>query len=218
LMERLLVSNRADPRRRWAEAFPGAAVVGSLGDGDAPAAGSLWLDLAQLEGGARAARVAAAAVLGAPVIAMAAAPTEADAFALLSAGARGYCHSGAAARQLREIALVVEHGGLWMPPDLLQRFVSLAGRRPERSPPLGGAPHCALDELTARELAVARAVARGASNREIAVELQIAERTVKAHLTTIFAKLQVRDRVQLALAMNRYRAPDPLDGGATRPL
>jgi len=45
-------------------------------------------------------------------------------------------------------------------------------------------------------------VAHGASNREIAVALEITERTVKAHLSAIFDKLGVRDRVQLALRMN----------------
>ena len=60
----------------------------------------------------------------------------------------------------------------------------------------------ALASLSARELMVAERVARGASNREIADALGISERTVKAHLSVIFTKLNVRDRVQLALAMN----------------
>jgi two-component system, NarL family, nitrate/nitrite response regulator NarL len=59
-----------------------------------------------------------------------------------------------------------------------------------------------LDDLTSRELMVAEQVAHGASNREIAVALEITERTVKAHLSAIFDKLGVRDRVQLALRMN----------------
>jgi DNA-binding NarL/FixJ family response regulator len=49
---------------------------------------------------------------------------------------------------------------------------------------------------------VAEQIAHGATNREIAVALDISERTVKAHLSAIFDKLGVRDRVQLALAMN----------------
>jgi DNA-binding NarL/FixJ family response regulator len=59
-----------------------------------------------------------------------------------------------------------------------------------------------LNSLTSRETMVAERVAHGASNREIAEVLKISERTVKAHLTTSFEKLGVRDRVQLALRMN----------------
>jgi DNA-binding NarL/FixJ family response regulator len=58
-----------------------------------------------------------------------------------------------------------------------------------------------LDELTKRECQVAKAVADGLSNREIAARLSISERTVKARLTSVFQKLNVRDRVQLALLL-----------------
>ena len=125
-------------------------------------------------------------------------PDETEAFSLLKLGVQGYCHVKAAAEQLREIALVVEHGGLWMPPDLMQRFLALSTRAiPARTPE---AHH--LNDLTSRELMVAGQVAHGASNREIAEALEITERTVKAHLSAIFEKLEVRDRVQLALRMN----------------
>jgi two-component system nitrate/nitrite response regulator NarL len=59
-----------------------------------------------------------------------------------------------------------------------------------------------LNDLTAREQMVAEQIATGATNREISERLEITERTVKAHLSAIFEKLGVRDRVQLALAMN----------------
>ena len=58
-----------------------------------------------------------------------------------------------------------------------------------------------LDDLTKRERQVAQAVADGLSNREIALRLNISERTVKARLTSVFQKLDVRDRVQLALLL-----------------
>ena len=47
------------------------------------------------------------------------------------------------------------------------------------------------------------AVGKGANNKEIAEQLAVSERTVKAHLTSVFEKLHLRDRVQLALAVNR---------------
>jgi len=96
------------------------------------------------------------------------------------------------------VALVVEHGGLWMPPELMQRFVALSMRVVPGEAPV----EPELNELTSRELMVAEQIAHGATNREIAAALDISERTVKAHLSAIFEKLDVRDRVQLALAMN----------------
>lgn len=55
------------------------------------------------------------------------------------------------------------------------------------------------DELTDRELEVLRLVAEGMANKQIARKLGISERTVKAHLTSVFQRLGVSDRVQAAL-------------------
>ncbi len=182
-------------------AFPDARVVSRLAEVGVPdrsATGSLWLDLSTIPAGSRLASVAAACPLGWPVVAMVGVPNEAESFSLLKAGVQGYCHVKAAPEQLREIALVVEHGGLWMPPDLMQRFLMLS----TRVIPTAAPETPQLNDLTSRELMVAEQVARGASNREIAEALEITERTVKAHLSAIFEKLEVRDRVQLALRMN----------------
>ena len=59
-----------------------------------------------------------------------------------------------------------------------------------------------LNGLSEREGQVAKLVAGGASNKEIADRLSIAERTVKAHLTAIFEKTGARDRLQLSLKVN----------------
>lgn len=193
-------------RDRWRQAFPTASVaeeLAAIGAADSVARGVLWLDIGATPPGERSAQVHDAVAVGWPVVAMAATPGEIEAFQLLNEGAVGYCHVEAAPRQLREIALVVEHGGFWMPPELMQRFLALSHRvvpRPRTAEPPGA------DALTSRELMVAEQVARGASNREIARDLSISERTVKAHLSAVFEKLRVRDRVQLALAMNNIPA------------
>jgi len=198
-MERLFITPRREPRVRWRQAFPNARVaddVAGIASGSCGTRGVLWLDTGTTPPAERSVRVAVA--VGWPVVVMAATPGDAEAFQLLKQGAMGYCHVEAAPEQLREIALVVEHGGFWMPPELMQRFLALSSRvAPIPAPAKPG-----VDVLTTRELMVAEQVARGASNREIAATLAIAERTVKAHLSVIFEKLQVRDRVQLALAMN----------------
>jgi two-component system nitrate/nitrite response regulator NarL len=200
-MARIFVSSSGQLRDRWCAAFPDARLVSSVAevqDQDRPLGGSLWLDLSAVPADLRLDIAAAASSRGWPVVAMVGVPQDAEAFSVLQAGVHGYCHVKAAPEQLREIALVVEHGGLWMPPNLLQRFLALS----TRVVPGTTADTHELNDLTSRELMVAEQVAQGASNREIAETLEITERTVKAHLSAIFEKLGVRDRVQLALRMN----------------
>lgn len=200
-MPRLFVSAPGQLRERWGLAFSDVQVVSQLGEVaimERSMTGSLWLDLSTIPTELRQASVVAACAPGWPVVAMVGVPKEEEAFSLLKAGVQGYCHVEAAFEQLREIALVVEHGGLWMPPDLMLRLLAVSTRViPSVAPEV---PQ--LNDLTSRELMVAEQVAHGASNREIAEALEITERTVKAHLSAIFDKLGVRDRVQLALRMN----------------
>jgi DNA-binding NarL/FixJ family response regulator len=200
-MEHLFITPAGKLRERWKQAFPrarAAVQVSDIGEATSGPRGIVWLDIAALAPAERSAEVQAAATFGWPVVVMAATPGESEAFQLLNKGAVGYCHLKAAPEQLREVALVVEHGGFWMPPELMQRFLALSTRVVPTEAPV----EPELNELTSRELMVAEQVAHGASNREIAEALEITERTVKAHLSAIFEKLGVRDRVQLALAMN----------------
>jgi DNA-binding NarL/FixJ family response regulator len=115
-------------------------------------------------------------------------------------GASGCCNTYAAPEVLRQVALVVENGGLWIGQSLLQRLVGSTSRA------LRARPEAKVDtwsaQLSERESQVAKLVAGGASNKEIADQLSITERTVKAHLSAIFEKLGLRDRLQLSLRIN----------------
>jgi len=200
-MEQLFITPSGEVRDRWQQAFPqakAAVEVASIGEATAAAPGIVWLDISQMDDSEKVGSVTAAVAFGCPVVVMAATPSEGEAFQLMNSGSVGYCHVKAVPAQLREIALVVEHGGFWVPPELMQRFVKLS----LRVVPTPAPAQPELNDLTARELMVAEQVAHGASNREIAEALDITERTVKAHLSAIFEKMEVRDRVQLALAMN----------------
>ena len=90
---------------------------------------------------------------------------------------------------------------------MIERFTRL----PRPTPPRG------FEELTAREQDVFRLIANGLSNTEIAQELFISDTTVKTHITHIFQKLDIRDRVQavvLAYQSGLFAgdAPQPAHG------
>ncbi len=141
---------------------------------------------------------------GQPVVLLSDEPDEAQVLQALALGAAGCCNSRAAPAVLQQVAAVVGNGGVWVGQSLLRKLVGATARR------LGQLP--AQDEnddwavlLSGREVQVSRLVANGASNKEIADQLAITERTVKAHLTAIFEKLGVRDRLQLSLRVNGVR-------------
>ena len=126
---------------------------------------------------------------------------DAEGLRALNTGARGYCHLLAVPELMREVAEVVAHGGLWVGPSLMQRLMA-ATRDVVQRASHPAVPAADLSALSEREAQVARAVAAGKSNKEVAEQLFISERTVKAHLGAVFEKLGVRDRVQLVLRLN----------------
>ena len=131
------------------------------------------------------------------VVALSTTPSDEQGFAAISAGCAGYCHAVAAKEQLTQVLAVVASGGIWAGRNLVHRLLAsvnqLSGSIPTPS---------LLMKLTEREREVAKRAAQGAANKIIARELGISERTVKAHLSAAFDKLQVPDRVQLALRVN----------------
>jgi two-component system, NarL family, nitrate/nitrite response regulator NarL len=141
--------------------------------------------------------VAARLLAPARIVALSDTPTDQQALELLEAGAVGYCHSHSAAPTLKQVEVVVANDGLWVGPGLLKRLIGTA----PKLMPATRADAVPLCSLSPREREVAILAGRGDSNREIAVELGITERTVKAHLSAVFTKLGVRDRLHLALSM-----------------
>jgi DNA-binding NarL/FixJ family response regulator len=159
------------------------------------------------------------------VVLLSGVPEPTEGLRALNDGARGYTHAYGVPALLQEVALVIEHGGLWVGPDLLQRLVgstnaALAAQQAvskAQSPAVAtaGAGPNAWSLLSAREVQVARAVAAGRSNREVAAKMFISERTVKAHLGAIFEKLGVRDRLQLVLRL--AASPEPAATSTAEP-
>jgi len=202
-MSVVFVSALPQPSPRWRAAFPDLVMMhtASITLEQGFVAGAICffdVSLAEAEEAKNSVRLLSDA--GLVVIVLSGQPAEAEAYGVLTAGARGYCHSEAVPEQLQEVAGVVSHGGFWMPPGLVQRLMASALKV---APDLPQPPPEGFDQLTEREYQVAMAVGKGANNKEIAEQLAVSERTVKAHLTSVFEKLHLRDRVQLALAVNR---------------
>jgi DNA-binding NarL/FixJ family response regulator len=113
-------------------------------------------------------------------------------FAALRAGASGFLLKTTPPQELADAVRACHAGEMLFAPTVTRRLVETYVRQP---PPADGVP-APLAELTAREVEVLRAIARGLSNAEIAGELYLGEATVKTHVTRILAKLGLRDRVQ----------------------
>jgi DNA-binding NarL/FixJ family response regulator len=194
--EQLFISGDGHLREAWREAFPearGVRPADSL-SGEGP----VWVLVPPGQAAARLVAPIRRRAGERPLIILADEPGEEDALAALGAGAAGYCNSHAAFEVLRQVATVVENGGLWVGQRLMQRL--LAGTARLMPPPAEEAVWAS--SLTEREREVAQAVAQGGSNKEIARQLDITERTIKAHVGAILEKLGARDRLQLSLIVN----------------
>jgi len=130
-----------------------------------------------------------------PVMALSRLPKLPEMQKALEAGARGYIEVLANPVQLQQAANTVSQGALWVAAPMLSRLLTIiSGALPEPQ-----SPDEWLEKLSKRERQVAQVVATGISNREVAEQLHITVRTVKEHLTSIFAKLGIHDRLQLIL-------------------
>jgi DNA-binding NarL/FixJ family response regulator len=113
----------------------------------------------------------------------------------LKMGAKGYVLKGVGSRGLAEVIETVASGESYVSPALSARLIAgLSAPDPEEKPDL-------MAELTDREQEVLHLVASGLSNKRVARELDLHEKTVKHHMTRILAKLKVTNRTEAALAL-----------------
>jgi DNA-binding NarL/FixJ family response regulator len=112
-------------------------------------------------------------------------------------GAQGYLLKGVAASELVAAVRAVHAGNPCVTPSLALGLVRHLAER-EGS---GGAGR---DELTLRERQILEGIGAGKTNREIAEDLHISEKTVKHHVTNVLRKLHLRNRVEVALAASKH--------------
>lgn len=130
----------------------------------------------------------------------------------LRAGASGFLLKTTPPAALIDAVRACAAGELRFAPSVIARLVETFVRGGSAPPARGSPP--GLRDLTARELDVMRAVARGLSNAEVGAELHLAETTVKTHVTRILAKLGLRDRVQAVVLAYMSGLVRPSEDGA----
>lgn len=155
----------------------------------------IMLDVSMDGGGINAARAIAAACPIVKILMLTVSEDEEDVLAALKVGARGYVLKGVGGPELVRIVRSINGGEPYVTPSLA---ASLLGELREQRKDEVSAPD-PLSELTGRERQILELVATGRSNKEIADELFLSEKTVKHYMTNILQKLQVRNRVEAAL-------------------
>jgi DNA-binding NarL/FixJ family response regulator len=162
---------------------------------------TLWVDAATLKPGSwRSAEWQEILLLDhIKVIAASSNPNDEDAMEALDAGCAGYCHAYASAATLKQVTQVVDEGQVWIGKSLMRRLLHGTSQIAKAVATSQSDWHAG---LTQREREIANLAANGASNQLIADNCGISERTVKAHLSAVFTKLNVSDRLQLALRVH----------------
>jgi DNA-binding NarL/FixJ family response regulator len=123
-----------------------------------------------------------------PVILLAASENSSDIRRGLAAGALGYVPKSSSPETLLSAIRLVMSGEVYVPPVMLRS----GGNGEDAAVSL----HQITIPLTRRQIEVLRLLDRGLSNKAIGRELQLAERTVKAHITAIFKSLRVTNRTE----------------------
>jgi DNA-binding NarL/FixJ family response regulator len=206
----LIAEDHAVVRKGLAELVGGAddiEVVGAAADGDEAVelATELEPDVVLMDlsmpgmDGIEATRAVVGKLPGTRVVALTAFSDRRRVLEALDAGAIGYLLKDVEPEDLFEAVRAAARGESPLAPKAASALVS---ERTERQAP----------ELSPREVEVLALVAAGLPNKLIARRLEIAEKTVKAHLTSVFAAIGVSDRTQAALWARDHGIERPVEG------
>lgn len=118
---------------------------------------------------------------------------------LFKAGVHGFCRDDITDVLLLKAVQLVLDGDYWVQRKLITQVISDLAAEKASISISSNFDRTLVNSLTPRELQVAQMVHMGGNNKTIARELDISERTVKAHLSAIFRKLEIENRLNLAL-------------------
>ena len=207
----LIASSNMQVASRWSQGLKGDFVAHAVEDAAALEHGVaqfkppvLLLDLALLKSGrirslGRLKKLSSAT----KIIAFTNIPNDVEAISALTSGAKGYCPTNIEPVLLKKVVRLVQRGEIWagrkLISCLIEELTSTIERQQKRSPRDGDDW---FDLLTYRKRQIVKLICRGARNKEIASQINMSEKTVKAHLTVIFRKLGVSNRMGLTLFAN----------------
>jgi len=133
-------------------------------------------------------------------------PDQQEGLEFLRYGVVGYANTYIASGRLAEAVQALLRGSVWIGQDLMQLLIQKS-LKPGKKKPAEKTAESETKEifqnLSNREYEIANLISQGLSNGDIADRLDIAERTVKAHLSSIYAKTGTKGRLGLALLVNR---------------
>ncbi len=136
------------------------------------------------------------------VVILSGAISEVMEWELLKAGIRGRCSYDIGSELLKQVVMAVQQGELWIRRTLTSRLVTELGGITSKNKAFQ-ASRDLLTKLTPREYEIALHVGNGQNNKQIAQSCAITDRTVKAHLSEVFHKLGITDRINLALIISK---------------
>ncbi|TVQ68516.1 MAG: DNA-binding response regulator [Oceanospirillales bacterium] len=196
--QHLFITDERFSSQRWKKAFPDAEVFIAKSLPPSTSPGSIvwvltgsdnWLDM-----------IAYYTQNNCKVVAMTRQQNINELREALEAGSRGYIDALSNVDTLKQVADSISSNAMWLPAPLVAKMVSTLStviKQQESS-------KVDLSVLTDRERQVTQSILKGATNKEIARQLDITERTVKAHLSSIFNKLGARDRMHLMLLIKGF--------------
>lgn len=118
----------------------------------------------------------------------------------ITCGAVGFISKSSPREHMTEALAHILKGNVYLPPDIIRQAQDPTKHRQRKMNSNPDIPSELLTSLTRRQLLVLQRMVTGESNKQIAYQLNIAETTVKAHVSAILSKLGVHNRVQAILA------------------
>ncbi|TKB24505.1 response regulator transcription factor [Desulfopila sp. IMCC35006] len=131
-----------------------------------------------------------------PIIALTVVPTFPEAVMLLQRGIRGYGNRHMRQENLDQAVKSVKAGQIWLPPAIISQLIASVGTEN-----IDQSSHDILSKLSRREQEVALYVTEGMTNQQMADKMYVSLRTVKAHMSSIYDKTGLRNRLELGLRL-----------------